>query len=228
MPLNESKGNMYGFITHTWNPIKGCEHDCSYCYLKTMYGGAYAMNPRLDLNELSTNLGTGNFIFVGSTTDMFGEFIPDENIKMVFDHCRKYPGNRYLFQSKNPIRFKYLKDWIPPTAILGTTLETNNYQNGFNSKAPSPVKRYLAMKDFDMFPKMVSIEPIMDLDPGILTNWISNINPVFVSIGADSKGSDLKEPNAATIKTLIRSLRKVTEVILKDNLKRLLPEEEWI
>ena len=32
--LNVAKGNMYGFITHTWNPIKGhCYHQCSYCYM---------------------------------------------------------------------------------------------------------------------------------------------------------------------------------------------------
>lgn len=31
MPLNKSTGNMYKFITHTWNTIKGeCPHGCSY------------------------------------------------------------------------------------------------------------------------------------------------------------------------------------------------------
>jgi len=31
MGLNESKGNMYEFVTHTWNAIKGeCKHDCTY------------------------------------------------------------------------------------------------------------------------------------------------------------------------------------------------------
>ena len=35
MALRKSKGNMYSFITHTWNPVKGiCYHDCSYCYMK--------------------------------------------------------------------------------------------------------------------------------------------------------------------------------------------------
>lgn len=33
MGLNVSKGNMYEFITHTFNTIKGkCYHDCSYCH----------------------------------------------------------------------------------------------------------------------------------------------------------------------------------------------------
>ena len=33
LPLNVAKGNMYEFVTHTWNPIKGiCPHGCKYCY----------------------------------------------------------------------------------------------------------------------------------------------------------------------------------------------------
>ena len=28
-------GNMYQFVTHTWNTIKGeCPHGCPYCYMK--------------------------------------------------------------------------------------------------------------------------------------------------------------------------------------------------
>ena len=35
--IKESKGNMYEFVTHTWNPIKGkCSHGCTYCYMKKM------------------------------------------------------------------------------------------------------------------------------------------------------------------------------------------------
>ena len=37
--LKESTGNMYEFITHTWNPIVGrCLHDCKYCYAMHKYG----------------------------------------------------------------------------------------------------------------------------------------------------------------------------------------------
>ena len=35
MRLRNSKGNMYEWVTHTWNTVKGeCYHNCSYCYMK--------------------------------------------------------------------------------------------------------------------------------------------------------------------------------------------------
>ena len=39
MALTKSRGNMYPFVTHTWNAIKGiCFHDCPYCYMKKFDG----------------------------------------------------------------------------------------------------------------------------------------------------------------------------------------------
>ena len=35
MPLNKQSGNMYSWVTHTWNVVKGkCPHGCIYCYMK--------------------------------------------------------------------------------------------------------------------------------------------------------------------------------------------------
>ncbi len=66
----KNKGNMYDFVTHRWNPIKGkCPHECAYCYMKR-----FPLGPlHLDEKELRTDLGSGNFIFVGSGTDMWAE-----------------------------------------------------------------------------------------------------------------------------------------------------------
>ena len=65
MGLNKSKGQMYEWINFTWNTIKGaCPHDCKYCFMK-QWG---QLNPvRFDEKELNTDLGSGNFIFVGSS-----------------------------------------------------------------------------------------------------------------------------------------------------------------
>jgi DNA repair photolyase len=220
MALNKQTGNMYPFVTHTWNPIRGkCPHDCSYCYMKVY--------PQPELHfadkEMQTNLGTGNFIFVGSSTDMWAKDIPVFWIAPVLIHCNSY-HNRYLFQSKNPARFNSFI--FPPDTILGTTIESN-FDWG-KSKAPMPWERFGAMVDLKAkhFPRMVSIEPIMDFAPTVLLDWIKQIAPLFVSIGADSKGHNLPEPNPEKTKKLIEALRDITKVYIKDNLNRLLLKEQ--
>lgn len=45
---------MYGFVTHTWNIVKGkCKHDCCYCYMKRFP----LPELHLDDKELKTDLG---------------------------------------------------------------------------------------------------------------------------------------------------------------------------
>ncbi|MCJ7804464.1 hypothetical protein MUP35_01890 [Patescibacteria group bacterium] len=68
----------------------------------------------------------------------------------------------------------------------------------------------------------VSIEPILDFDLDKFIFDIKIANPKFVSIGADSKGHNLVEPNGIKIKQLIQELSKFTEVRLKSNLNRLI------
>ena len=69
--------------------------------------------------------------------------------------------------------------------------------------------------------KMVSIEPIIDFDTELMVDWIAQIKPDFVSIGADSGDNHLPEPSWPKVQSLIKELEQLTEVKLKDNLKRL-------
>ena len=55
-----------------------------------------------------------------------------------------------------------------------------------------------------------------------MVSWMKNIDPTFISIGADSKGHNLPEPPGAKVKELIQELEKFTEVKVKKNLSRLL------
>lgn len=43
-------------------------------------------------------------IFVCSMADLFGEWVPDEWIRQVFDACDAAPQHRYIFLTKNPKR----------------------------------------------------------------------------------------------------------------------------
>ncbi len=216
--MNKQKGNMYGFVSHTWNAIKGkCSHDCSYCYMKR-----FPQNPiRLDEKEFKTDLGEGNFIFVGSSTDMFADDVPNLWIEKTLEHCRKYPKNTYLFQTKNPERFASFHKEYPEDSIFGTTIETNR-ENDISSSPPRSFRLAGMLHDFLRCKrKMVTFEPIMDLDVSIVTDWIKDIKPEFVNIGADSMGHNLQEPSWEKIIKLKEELEKFTKVNLKDNLNRL-------
>jgi len=219
MGLNESKGNMYSFVSHTWNTVKGkCYHDCSYCYMKR-----FRLNDtRFDEKELKTDLGKGNFIFVGSSCDMWGDFSEKEWIRQTLGHCRKF-DNQYLFQSKNPFRFwEFIFD-MPEDYILGTTIESNRTHKEMGN-TPDPMERIRTMKELSDcgFSVMISIEPIMDFDIMALSDVIVYCKPEWVTIGADSKGSGLKEPAPYKIKSLIELLlEREIKVVIKMNLARL-------
>ncbi len=217
---NNSKGNMYP-NTITRNFIGGeCPHNCSYCYvcalkrfpvMKKRYSGKL----RLIESEFKKPLGSGKNIFIGSCNDMFADEVPDEWIKRVLEYCSK-SDNNYLFQTKNPERFKYYT--FPEKTILGATIETNREDDISNAPNTTIRKHWLSQLDCD---KMVSIEPIMDFDLGIMRRWMIEIEPKFVSIGADSKGHNLPEPSWDKVQSLIKELKTFTKVKVKDNLMRL-------
>lgn len=232
MGLNESKGNMYNFVTHTWNTIKGeCYHDCSYCYMKR-WGKLKPV--RFDEKELKTDLGENNFIFVGSSCDMFSENIPDGWIKKTLDHCNRY-DNEYLLQSKNP---KRLFDFLSSTVIdmhkfsFCTTIETNRDMRDIMRRSPSVESRsYYTSFISTIIDTYITIEPIMRFDHDDLVNLIYKCQPVQVNIGADSGNNDLPEPSDRDIYYLINDLENFTKVKLKKNLNRIIKSKEkrlWV
>jgi len=228
MTLNKQAGNMYEFVTHTYNVVKGkCLHDCSYCYMKK-----FKLNDiRFDDKSIKIPLGKNNFIFVGSSTDMFADDVKHEWILRVLEHCNKF-DNTYLFQSKNVKRMLKYKHLFPPKCIVGTTIETNRiYKNIMGNTIP-PIERARCLQHFKLtsldennsrkdFINMVTIEPILDFDLDELVDIIRTSNADWVNIGSDSKGHDLPEPSNEKIKTLILELSKFTTVLNKQNLMRI-------
>ncbi len=222
MGLIKSKGNMYDFVDFTWNPIKGkCEYDCKYCYMKKW---RHLKPPRLvekEFYEFTADMnkyGEGQYIFVGSSIDMFAPGIPDEWILKVLKFCGLYK-NEYLFQSKNPIRFLDFKLDFPPDTMFGTTIESNRDYPEL-SKAPKIIDRVDAMISLacEDFKTMVTIEPVLDFDVDTMALIINNMEPTWTNLGADSCGHKLPEPSKEKLLELIDRI----DIRQKKNLKRLL------
>lgn len=113
----------------TFNPITGCLHGCEYCYAKRI-AERFGIKPfgnveptellePVVLNDKAEPYPLGfsptfhryrldepqhwkkpRTIFVCSMADLFGDWVPDEWIKAVFDACEKAPQHRYLFLTK--------------------------------------------------------------------------------------------------------------------------------
>ena len=215
MALNESKGNMYEFITHTWNTVKGeCPHGCTYCY---MHRWGKQKPVRFDEKELKTDLGRNNFIFVGSSCDMFADDIPDVWITETLRHCAKF-DNKYLFQTKNPANIRRI---LVPDSNVCVTLETNRYYPEIMKDCPPPIDRVREMQ-LIRHPLYITIEPVIDFDVNVLLQMIKCCEPMQVNIGADSGGNNLPEPSKEKLMDLIVGLKEFTTIHRKTNLKRIL------
>ena len=227
--LRVATGNMYKFVTHTWNPIKGvCYHQCRYCYMNVLRPKNYECAPVMVDNEFEIDLNVGKVIFVGDGIDMFAENVPDEWILRVLEHCAGFNDQRagqkkivYLFQSKNPSRFlQFLDHRVFKHAIIGTTIETNRYYPDIMVNSPKIEDRVNAMKTIAEkgFYTMITAEPLLAFDKTELVKIIRQCNPRFINVGRNSERRiSLLEPTPEQVKELVAELQEITKVIIKDN-----------
>lgn len=126
-------------------------------------------------------------IFVCSMADLFGEWVPDEWIKQVFEACEAAPQHRYLFLTKNPTRLckmasaYKIRRWNekhegkphPQTEAYAQTLSLPSHDNWwFGSTLDS--KNAWRFQGDNHFNTFMSIEPLRE----------------FMDVGLGSFGSD--------------------------------------
>ena len=220
--LREAKGNMYKFITHTWNPIKGkCLHDCAYCYMKSI---PQYSKPMLIEYELTKTLNY-NTIFLGSSTDVFANNISPEWIERILnrglEEYEKGNCSVFLLQSKNPKRFlEFINHPIMKRCVLCTTIETNRFYPDFMRNAPKIEERVEAMEEVAKqgIATMVTAEPLMQFDLETMLEHIRRCQPKVVNIGRNTRRNiELPEPTKEEVQQLISELQEFTKVHVKEN-----------
>lgn len=216
--MNKANGEMYNWIDYTWNLLTGCDHECEYCYMKSMPFSN--MTPRKSKTEFSVKPPAASRFFIGSSGDMFCKSMKDDWIHEALSLCNDM-FSTYVLQTKNPGRYLDFLDYFDSRFILGTTIESNREHH--LSKAPSVEKRAYAMFQIPGdIKRFITVEPVLDLDLDEMLEYVLLCVPDFVNIGADSKHHNLAEPDASKLNSLIKELEKETEVRLKKNLSRLL------
>jgi len=185
----------------SWNPVTGCFHDCPYCYAKNIAkrfssGKVLKWGIRTVLNEpviisgkiapypygfLPTfhkyRLGEyrekkGRNIFVCSMADLFGEWVPDEWIKAIFDDCQATLQHNYLFLTKNPERYIEL-------AKKGLLPSDDNFWYGFSVTGSHDLYIWFS-KEYHWF---LSVEPLLD-DLGEMNSDAQK--PEWIIVGAET------------------------------------------
>ena len=200
MTLNKTK---IEYCTHTWNPVTGCRHGCSYCYARAMAnrfgkGKTKAFEPEFHLARLNDPIKrkTPAVIFVTDMGDLFGEWVPTQWIKKVFDACDAAPQHVYLFLTKNPKRYQKV-------SAVFNAMDRKNWFLGYSKTGDTHYSRILSnsrILDSNAFNCWVSIEP-MQGGPFLIDD---RFRPAFIAVGAQTPYSK----NRPVKMSWIRSIRE--------------------
>ncbi len=195
------------------NPVKGlCPMSCDYCYARRMYKRfkwnpeiwfEYACMPR-ELKKLKKP----RKIFIGSTIELFGDWVKEAWLKTIFADVKEYPQHTFIFLTKQPqnlIKWSPFPDncWVGVSATNDVIANTAMY--------------YLGMLNAKI--KFLSLEPLLSWD--IENQELRNIN--WLIIGQQTPASTKTEPKIEWIKEIVEAANKARiPIFLKDNLKPLL------
>lgn len=224
---------------YTWNPIGGCFHGCQWvmpdgkvanCYAEDVAEGvaraAYPQgfehhywNPRLLAAPLSVK--TPSKVFVGSMADVFGHWVPDEQIATVLGICTAAHWHTFQFLTKNPRRAARFN--LPPNVWLGAS-SPPDYMWGkrlTNNQQLNLMHRSLdALGHSNARVKWMSFEP--------LTNgWYDTMYRrrgivQWAVIGAASNGKTYYAPNGILVSSLVKVFDKLgVPVFFKGNMRSL-------
>ncbi len=195
----------------SWNPIVGCLHHRSICAVgdacyarriakrfKHRCEKCYKFIPHMHEERLKDPylLKKPSKIFVGSMTDMFSSFIPNEWIEAVIKVAEDNPQHIFQFLTKNPARYKEFS--FPKNCWLGTTVNRN-----------SEAERMFILSELKNI-KFVSFEPLYEK-----INALPKVD--WIIIGAQTNPP--LQPKKEWVDDLIRKARKIgAKIFLKDNL----------
>lgn len=191
---------------YVWNPVRGCLHNCPYCYGKRIDKrfGDGSFTPTFHPERLQEPLKVKkpSRIFVGSMADLFGDWdwiVEDHGgltigirrvLSEVFNIVNQCPQHTFIFLTKNPRGMQGFD--FPDNCWCGTSVENQE-------KADERIPELLRVDCKTLF---VSYEPA--LGPIDFTDLADGEN-IFATIGVTPgpRGEGVEYPIEPKIKWLI-------------------------
>lgn len=228
----------------TWEPVTGCQHDCRWRMPDGTWAICYACviatrlarkaypegfehhywHPKRLHDPL--RLKTPSKIFISSMGDLFGSWVPEDQIHAVLEVARQAPQHVFQTLTKNAPRLRKFSPfpqnvWIgasvPPTSINRRILTLTQQEKMLR-------KTIDVLKSVDASVRWLSIEPLSwDLAP-----VLENCGLQWSVIGAASEGAKTYQPQRSWVQRLLEVLdAEGVPVFFKGNLKWLPWREEW-
>lgn len=241
--LKTKNGEIVGrgieWTDYAWNLVAGCHHGCRWimpdgseakCYAEDVANGVarsaykqgfehhYWHPQRL---EEPYGVSRPSLIFVDSMADLFGHWVPEEQVKQVLSVMKQTPHHQYQSLTKAaPQMLKYVDElppnlWtgvsMPPTRMFGKLLHPHQQEQMFS-------KALATLDVLDQPVRWVSFEPLsFDVAPlleayGVPFEW--------AVIGAATNGRATYQPRRAWVKRLLEVLDSHgVKVFFKGNLE---------
>lgn len=202
---------------YTINPVKGlCPMACSYCYARAMYK-RFKWNPeiRFDWGWAEDNyFPHDSKVFVGSTMELFGDWIKPEWLEFIFYAIRQFPKTTFLILTKES---QNLIKWSPfPENCWVGVSATNDRMTEEAVNSLAEIKASV---------KFISFEPLLDSVNGNYADILDMVRYVvnWVIIGQQTPVRKATMPKIEWVQEIVEACDKTgIPVFLKDNLKPLM------
>jgi protein gp37 len=219
--MNKTKIEMYDY---TINPVKGlCPVACSYCFARRLYK-RFKWNPeiRFDASVLDDieQIPVGSKVFVGSTMELFGEWVEEHVLSMIFDACGNcYPDRTFIFLTKQP---QNLIKWspFPENCWVGRTV-TSDCDFRRDADLFEKVKAKVKFISFEPLLEW-QLKPDWDIENSCVIRRLDGID--WIIIGQQWPAATKTQPKIEWIQEIVEAADKAgVPVFLKENLRSMLP-----
>lgn len=210
---------------YTWNPVTGCFHRCQWKMPNGILAHCYADNVAKNLAQVAYPKGFEHHywypkeieapftrrkpskIFVGSMTDVFGAWVPEDQIRQILAMVAQCPQHTFQFLTKNLKRTQQFN--FPKNVWLGVSSPPSFFKRKELSLQDKVDYVNEALDIFDQMPpetvKWMSIEPLSFNIAPLIEQHPKTLN--WVVVGAASEASTFYQPDEDDLKSLMTVLK---------------------
>jgi len=211
---NKMQKTKIEWCDYTINPVKGlCPMACDYCYARRMYKRfKWNFEIRYDQTVFFGLPYKSARVFVGSTIELFGDWVKPEWLETIFTICRQHNEHIFIFLTKQP---QNLNKWSPFPENCWVGVSAIDYRHATDGC------RWL--DNVQAKTKFLSIEPLLSWGESINTsaaeNWFSDLG--WLIIGAQTPYNKKTAPKLSWVQEILVAASNAGNipVFMKNNLQ---------